>query len=102
MGSNAQEAACPAPPPTPLAAGPGYAYGQVLTVLGAIPPAVAGLKVWGQLALPAAGLSAECMDVQQVGFMTRVPASLKVGMPVKLTWVVQLGLPALPVGPPSQ
>lgn len=79
MGSNAQEAACPASPPTPLAAGPGYAYGQALIVLGAIPPAVAGLKVWGQLALPAAALSAVCMDVQQVGFMTRVPASLKVG-----------------------
>jgi hypothetical protein len=80
VGSNAQEAACP---PAVAAAdlarpGNGYAYGQALTVVGSIPPAAAGLKVRGQLALPVGVLSAECMDVQQVGYMTRVPASLKV------------------------
>jgi hypothetical protein len=82
VGSNAQEAACPATPAA-LAAlsapGGGYAYGQVLRVLGAIPPAAAGLRVWGTMVLPAAALSAECLGMTQVGFMTRVPSSLKVG-----------------------
>lgn len=86
MGSNAQEAACQ--PVTALnalassgaaAGSSGYAFGQTLTVVGSIPPAAAGLKVRGQLVLPVGVLSAECMDLQQVGFMTRVPASLKVG-----------------------
>jgi hypothetical protein len=91
VGSNAQEAACPAPPSATLTVtGSGYAYGQALTVLGSISPAVAGLKVWGQLALPAAVLSAECVDVTQVGFMTRVPASLKVGTPGTLRWLILL------------
>lgn len=58
--------------------GNGYAYGQALAVVGSIPPAAAGLKVRGQLALPVGVLSAECMDLQQVGYMLRVPASLKV------------------------
>lgn len=60
-------------------AGNGYAYGQTLTVIGSISPAAAGLRVRGAFVLPAGALSAECLDVQQVGFMTRVPASLKVG-----------------------
>lgn len=80
VGSNVQEAACPvaSAPATLARPGNGYAYGQALTVVGSIPPAAAGLKVRGQLALPVGVLSAECLDLQQVGYMMRVPASLKV------------------------
>lgn len=81
VGSNAQEAAClpPAAPQTSSNPGNGYAYSQAIIVVGSIPPAAAGLKVRGKLVLPAGVLSAECMDLQEVGYMTRVPASLKVG-----------------------
>lgn len=54
---------------------PGYSYGQA--VLAALPALVGG-TVRAPLTLPAAAVSAECMDIQQVGFMQRLPASLKV------------------------
>jgi hypothetical protein len=53
----------------------GYSYGQA--VLVALPATAAG-AVRSPLTLPAAAVSAECMDVQQVGFMQRLPTSLKV------------------------
>jgi hypothetical protein len=85
VGSNAQEAACPAAPTPPVAGGPGngYAYGQALAVVGAVAPAIAGLRVWGTFVLPAGVLSAECLDVQQVGYMARVPSSLRVSAAAK-------------------
>lgn len=75
VATNAQEAACPVPPapaPAPSAvAGASYAFGQPLLVVA---PA-AGISSARPLTLPAAALSAECLDVARVGFMQRLPAS---------------------------
>jgi hypothetical protein len=51
-----------------------YSYGQAVVVSA---PATAG-RVKGPFSVPAGVLSAECLGVSQVGFMARVPASLKV------------------------
>jgi hypothetical protein len=55
-----------------------YAYGQALVVQGDIPPAAASVRVRGTFVLPVGVLSSECLDLQQVGFMSRLPHSLKV------------------------
>jgi hypothetical protein len=56
-----------------------YGYGQAVAVEGVIAPAVAGVRARGTFVLPVGVLSAECADLQEVGFMGRLPSSLKVG-----------------------
>jgi hypothetical protein len=74
VGTNAQYAACPAKETPAAASSSSYSYGQALIVSA---PSAAG-RVRGPLSLPAGVLSAECLGVAQVGFMARMPASLKV------------------------
>jgi hypothetical protein len=74
VGTNAQYAACPAKEAPAAVRTNSYSYGQALVVSA---PAAAG-RVKGPFSVPAGVLSAECLGVSQVGFMARVPASLKV------------------------
>ncbi|KAF6252901.1 hypothetical protein COO60DRAFT_1643641 [Scenedesmus sp. NREL 46B-D3] len=75
VGTNAQHAACPAKElPAASASSSSYSYGHMLTVSA---PAATG-RVKGPFSLPAGVLSSECLDVAQVGFMARMPPSLKV------------------------
>jgi hypothetical protein len=75
VGTNTQYAACPAKEtPAASSSSSSYSYGQALVVAA---PAAGG-HVKGPFSLPAGVLSAECLGVAQVGFMARMPASLKV------------------------
>lgn len=85
VGSNAQEAACPAEVQPSAGTSSSYALGQALVVQGDIPPAPAGVRVGGTFVLPVGVLSGECLDLQQVGFMQRLPSSLKVRVSLTLS-----------------
>lgn len=71
---NAQYATCPAKQTPAMLSSNSYSYNQAITVSA---PAASG-RVRGPFSLPAGALSAECSSMAQVGFMARMPASLKV------------------------
>ncbi|WIA37923.1 hypothetical protein OEZ86_001300 [Tetradesmus obliquus] len=73
VGTNAQYATCPAKQTPAMLSSNSYSYNQAITVSA---PAASG-RVRGPFSLPAGALSAECSSMAQVGFMARMPASLK-------------------------
>jgi hypothetical protein len=75
VGDNAREAQCGAAP-APPAPGGTYKLGDALSAVFPLP---GGAAARGRFAVPAAAASAACDDgVLQVGFLQRVPRSLKV------------------------
>lgn len=97
MASNAQQAACPAAASAVEPPAASYMVGSPLVAI--YPASSGGSALRANFSIPAAALSAECLDGVPLGFMARMPAGLRVGGDVHVYLSLLQCAKALPHAP---